>query len=107
MAIADRTGLPVAVTIASASLYEVTLVGQTLNASFCPTIRNRLFGDAAASEIQLSPTSASGSCYAIGNHRHRDKWRVSGVVCIQTDGACAWALVSSGSNHSRELLDSA
>ena len=36
MAIADRAGLPLAITIASASPHETQLVAQTLNASFLP-----------------------------------------------------------------------
>src|SRR6185295_15259299 len=47
MAIADRAGLPVAITIASASPHETTLVEQTLNASFLPDNPARLIGDAA------------------------------------------------------------
>ena len=67
MAIADRTGLPVAITIASASPHEVTLVEQTLNASFLPDNPARLIGDAAYDSdpttvtpwIRRSPTAAS------------------------------------------------
>lgn len=47
MAIADRTGLPIAITIASASPHETTLVAQTLNACFLPDNPSRLIGDAA------------------------------------------------------------
>ena len=47
MAIADRAGLPVAITIASASPHETQLVEQTLNASFLPDNPERLIGDAA------------------------------------------------------------
>ena len=47
MAIADRAGLPVAITIASASPHETQLVAQTLNASFLPDNPRRLIGDAA------------------------------------------------------------
>jgi len=38
MAIVDRPGLPVAITIASASPHETRLVAQALNASFLPDI---------------------------------------------------------------------
>jgi hypothetical protein len=46
-AIADGAGLPLAITIASASPHETTLVTQTLNASFLPDNPARLIGDAA------------------------------------------------------------
>ncbi len=47
MAIADAGGLPVAVYVASASPHEVTLVEQTLEASFINEIPARLIGDKA------------------------------------------------------------
>jgi transposase len=47
MAVADRTGLPVAVDVASASPHEVTLVKSTLDAGFLPDVPERLIGDKA------------------------------------------------------------
>jgi transposase len=47
MAIADRTGFPVALCTASASPNEVTLVEQTLNARFVDDLPERLIGDKA------------------------------------------------------------
>lgn len=47
MAIADRAGLPVAISIASASPHEVTLVDQTLDATLTRGDPERLIGDAA------------------------------------------------------------
>src|SRR5205814_10293669 len=47
MAIADGAGLPLAITIASASPHETQLVAQTLNASFLGENPERLIGDAA------------------------------------------------------------
>ena len=47
MAVADGAGLPLAVSIASASPHEVTLVDATLNACFAPDLPDRLIGDRA------------------------------------------------------------
>jgi transposase len=47
MAVADASGLPVAVYVASASPHEVTLVEQTLDASFTNEVPARLIGDKA------------------------------------------------------------
>jgi transposase len=47
MAIADRSGLPIAACIASASPHEVTLVEQTLDARFLERTPERLIGDRA------------------------------------------------------------
>ena len=47
MAVAAGTGLPLAVSIASASPHEVTLVDATLDACFAPTAPDRLIGDKA------------------------------------------------------------
>ena len=69
MAIADRTGLPVAITIASASPHEVTLVAQTLNASFLPDNPVRLIGDAAYDSDGLDQTLAACGIELIAPHR--------------------------------------
>ncbi len=47
MAIADRSGLPVAIGIASASPHEVTLVEETIDNGFLKTAPDRLIGDRA------------------------------------------------------------
>ena len=47
MAVADGAGLPLAVSIASASPHEVTLVEATLDACFAPDLPDRLIGDKA------------------------------------------------------------
>ena len=47
MAVADGFGLPLAVSIASASPHEVTLVDATLDACFAPDLPERLIGDKA------------------------------------------------------------
>jgi transposase len=69
MAIADRTGLPVAITIASASPHEVTLVEQTLNASFLPDNPARLIGDAAYDSDPLDQALADCGITLIAPHR--------------------------------------
>ncbi len=47
MAIADRSGLPIAAGIASASPHEVTLVEETIDAGFLEHAPDRLVGDRA------------------------------------------------------------
>ncbi len=47
MAIADRSGLPVAMGIASASPHEVTLVEETIDHAFLAAAPERLIGDRA------------------------------------------------------------
>lgn len=47
MAIADHHGLPVAVCVTSASPHEVTLVEETLDASFLDDAPDKLIGDKA------------------------------------------------------------
>ena len=47
MALADGTGLPIAVDVASASPHEVTLVKSTLDAGFLADVPERLIGDKA------------------------------------------------------------
>ena len=47
MAITDGTGLPIAISITSASPHEVTLVEQTLDATVTKGDPERLIGDAA------------------------------------------------------------
>ena len=59
MAIADGRGLPLAVTIASASPGEVTLVEQTLNAQFLTESPARLIGDKAYDSDQLDARLAA------------------------------------------------
>jgi transposase len=91
MAIADRSGLPLAITIASASPHEITLVEQTLNASFLPDNPARLIGDAAYDSDPLHRTLAACAIQLIAPHRrnrvqpprdrrplrrYRRRWRV-------------------------------
>src|SRR5688572_1921932 len=69
MAIADRAGLPVAITIASASPHETQLVAQTLNASFLPDNPARLIGDAAYDSDAHDQTQAACGIELIAPHR--------------------------------------
>ena len=69
MAIADRAGLPLAITIASASPHETQLVEQTLNASFLPDNPARLIGDAAYDSDALDRTLAACGIELIAPHR--------------------------------------
>jgi transposase len=69
MALADRAGLPVAITIASASPHETQLVEQTLNASFLPDNPVRIIGDAAYDSDPLDRTLAACEIELIAPHR--------------------------------------
>jgi transposase len=69
MALADRAGLPLAITIASASPHETTLVAQTLNASFLPDNPSRIIGDAAYDSDGLDVTLAAVDIELIAPHR--------------------------------------
>jgi len=69
MAIADRAGLPVAITIASASPHETPLVTQTLNASFLAANPERLIGDAAYDSDGLDRMLADCGIELIAPHR--------------------------------------
>lgn len=91
MALADRAGLPVAITIASASPHETQLVEQTLNASFLPDNPARIIGDAAYDSDLLDRALAACEIELIAPHRgnrvnitqdgrplrrYRRRWRV-------------------------------
>lgn len=69
MAIADRAGLPLAITIASASPHETQLVTQTLKACFLPDPPERLIGDAAYDSDALDRQLADGGIEMIAPHR--------------------------------------
>jgi len=53
MAVADGAGLPLAISIASASPHEVTLVDATLDTCFAATLPARLIGDKAYDSDRL------------------------------------------------------
>ena len=87
MAIVDRAGLPLAMTIASASPHETRLVAQTLKASFLPENSARLIGDAAYDSDPLAASDIELIAPRRGNRvnltqdgrplrRDRRRWRV-------------------------------
>jgi transposase len=69
MAIADGAGLPIAITIASASPHETQLVTHTLNACFLPDNPSRLIGDAAYDSDGLDRELAAFDIELIAPHR--------------------------------------
>ncbi|AHX26566.1 putative transposase (plasmid) [Deinococcus deserti VCD115] len=74
MAITDANGLPIAVHTASASPHEVTLVHDTLDASFGFDLPQRLIGDRAYDSDQLDVELAAQGIEMIApNRRNRAK----------------------------------
>src|SRR3972149_4046557 len=76
MAVADRAGLPVAISIASASPHEVTLVEPTLDTCFLNTVPTRLIGDKAYDSDRLDERLWTERGIELiaphrGNRRHR------------------------------------
>ena len=63
MALADRSGLSLAVNAASASPHEVTLVEATLEASFLGEEPRRLIGDRGPTTLirWMQPSNSSGA----------------------------------------------
>ena len=62
MAVADSSGLPLAVSVTSASPHEVTLVEQALESRFVDEKPKRLFGDRA---YDSDPLDAELECQGI------------------------------------------
>lgn len=74
MAITDASGLPIAVHVASASPHEVTLVQDTLDATFGFDYPERLIGDRAYDSDALDADLASLGIEMIApNRRNRRK----------------------------------
>src|SRR5574340_1111717 len=73
MAIADRSGLPVAVSTASASPHEVTLVGATLRELLIGESPEHLIGDAAYDSDGLDAELAPMGIEVIAPHRSKRK----------------------------------
>ena len=61
IAVADRTGLPLATWVASASPHEVTLVESTLEARFVEEVPRRLIGDRTYASDPLDERLAAQS----------------------------------------------
>ncbi len=73
MAVADGSGLPVSVHTASASPHEITLVEETLAASFAPGEPERLVGDRAYDSDSLDTAVAERDIEMIAPHRRNRK----------------------------------
>jgi transposase len=73
MALADRSGLPLAINAASASPHEVTLVKQTLESRFTKEKPERLIGDRAYDSDLLDAALAERGIEMIAPHRRRRK----------------------------------
>ena len=71
MAVADGSGLPIAVSLASASPHEVTLVEQTLQSRFLLEKPKRLIGDRAYDSDPLDAELGYRSIEMIAPHRRR------------------------------------
>lgn len=69
MAIADRSGLPIAVCVTSASPNEVTLVEQTIKSRFTVEPPERLIGDKAYDSDQLDGRLADAGIVLIAPNR--------------------------------------
>jgi transposase len=69
MAVADRTGLPVAVHTAAATPHEVTLVPDTLAATFTSEHPERLIGDKAYDSDPLDLALAAVGIELMAPHR--------------------------------------
>jgi transposase len=69
MAIADRSGLPLAIHIESASPHEITLVERTLEARFTVSTPKRLIGDKAYDSDPLDQTLKEQGIELIAPHR--------------------------------------
>jgi transposase len=69
MALADCSGLPLAVHVASASPHEVTLIEATLEASFLAEKPERLIGDRAYDSDRLDAELRSQGIEVIAPHR--------------------------------------
>jgi hypothetical protein len=73
MAIADRTGFPIAIHVASASPHEVTFVEATLEDRFVNEIPERLIGDRAYDSDPLDGQLAYQGVELIAPHRKNRK----------------------------------
>ena len=71
MAVADRSGLPVAVDVAGAAPHEVTLVDTTLAGRFVESAPQRLIGDKAYDSDELAEALAAEGIELIAPHRAR------------------------------------
>ena len=113
MALADGSGLPLAVCAASASPHEVTLVGATLEASFLDERPERLIGDRAYDSDPLDKALAEEGIEMIAPHRnnrrkpkktqdgrklrrYKRRWKSSGSSPGCTTSVAWWSATSGG-----------
>lgn len=75
LAVAEGSGLPLAVHTASASPYEVTLVGETLAAGFAPGKPERLIGDQTCDSDPLNAALSVEGIEMIAPHQRNRKRR--------------------------------
>ena len=75
VALADRSGLPLSVSTASASPHEVTLVEEALAASFLDERPERLIGDRAYDSDPLDAALGEPGIEMIAPHRRNRKKR--------------------------------
>ncbi len=73
VALADASGLPLSVCAASASPHQVTLVGETLRASFVEAKPERLIGDRAYDSDPLDAELREEGIEMIAPHRRNRK----------------------------------
>ena len=77
MAMADRSGLPYALHVDSASPHEVRLVGKTIKGRFLVQLPDKLIGDKAYDSDPLDEELAALGVNMIAPHRNDRKrpWR--------------------------------
>ena len=75
MAVADRAGLPLAISVCSASPHEVTLVDVTLDALSVPALPQRLIGDRAYDSDSLDSRLSARGIEMIAPHRRNRRKR--------------------------------
>ena len=73
MAVADRSGLPIAISVSSASPHEITLVEPTLENMFTTELPERLIGDKAYDSDPLDEKLAENGVELIAPHRSNRK----------------------------------
>jgi transposase len=69
MAVADRSGLPIAISVSSAAPHEITLVEPTLETMFTEELPERLIGDKAYDSDPLDEKLAENGVELIAPHR--------------------------------------
>lgn len=98
MAVADRSGLPIAIYTASASPHEVRLVGETLGEVFTDELPARLIGDKAYDSDPLDAELTEQGVEMIAPHkRNRRKANTQdGHACAATNGVGKLSVFSPG-----------